>query len=107
MLGISTAGKNGRKFFDQLVHANWNGQALDIYQSPPNYYLGGEPVFVGEPGSARGAIVCQEFNAQNNKSYFLLFDAQKVRQGPAARIALDHILYLGFHATFKPGVPIP
>lgn len=106
MLGISTTGKDGRKFFDQLAHAKWNERALDIYQSPSHRYLGGEPVFVGEPGSPKGAVICQEFDVLSGKSYFLLFDAQRVKQGPAARIALDHILYLGFHAAFKPDASV-
>ena len=33
MLGISTAGRSGRKFFDQLVHANWQTGAIEIYTS--------------------------------------------------------------------------
>jgi all-trans-8'-apo-beta-carotenal 15,15'-oxygenase len=101
MLGISTTGNAGRKFFDQLVHARWEpNQGLDIYPSPPNCYLGGEPVFIGEPGSANGVIVCQEFDAQNSRCYFLLFDAHHVSAGPVARIALRKPLYLGFHAVF-------
>jgi all-trans-8'-apo-beta-carotenal 15,15'-oxygenase len=103
MLGISATGKYGRKFFDQLVHANWTeNRVQDIYQCPPRRYLGGEPVFVGDPGSAKGIVICQEFDAQNRKSYFLFFDAQNIRGGPTARIALDRMVYLGFHATFKP-----
>jgi all-trans-8'-apo-beta-carotenal 15,15'-oxygenase len=100
MLGISTTGKDGRKFFDQLVHAKWNEQALDIYQSPSHCYLGGEPVFVGEPESSKGAVICQEFDGQTRKSCFLVFDAQNVRSGPIARIALDHVLYFGFHGVY-------
>ena len=108
MLGISQAGKQGRKFFDQLVHANWGkDRPPDIYQSPGHCYLGGEPIFVGDPESSRGAVVCQEFDARKRKSFFLVFDAHNVRSGPVARIALDHLLYLGFHAAFKPEVPVP
>jgi len=108
MLGISATGKPGRKFFDQLVHANWSqADSSDIYQCAPQRYLGGEPVFVGEPASSNGVVICQEFDAQNRKSYFLAFDSQNIRRGPTARIALDHILYLGFHATFKPEAPVP
>jgi all-trans-8'-apo-beta-carotenal 15,15'-oxygenase len=103
MLGISATGENGRKFFDQLVHASWSKEhALDIYESPAQCYLGGEPVFVGEPESSNGLVMCQEFDAQKRKSSFLLFDSQNVRGGPIARIGLDHMLYLGFHAAFRP-----
>jgi carotenoid cleavage dioxygenase-like enzyme len=44
MLGISATGRRGRKFFDQLVHADWaEPSAGDIYQAPPMQYHGGEP----------------------------------------------------------------
>ena len=103
MLGISAAGKNGRKFFDQLVHANWESPAhMDVYTSSPMRYLGGEPVFIGDPQSADGVILCQEFIAQEQASNFLLFDAHRVGKGPIARIRTNVRLYLGFHAAFKP-----
>ena len=48
MLGISATGRPGRKFFDQLVHARWNGP-LDVWQAPPGIYPAGEPAFAGNP----------------------------------------------------------
>ncbi|HEV2990750.1 MAG TPA: carotenoid oxygenase family protein [Candidatus Angelobacter sp.] len=103
MLGISHAGQNGRKFFDQLVHASWTEPYVsDVYQSPHRRYLGGEPVFVGSPDSEDGLIMCQEFDAETEASCFLIFEAHRVAQGPIARIALEHPLYLGFHAVFVP-----
>ena len=54
MLGIAGAGRAGRKFFNQLVHANWSeGTAGDIYEAPAGSYLGGEPVFIGDPRASR------------------------------------------------------
>jgi len=102
MLGISATGQPGRKFFDRLVHANWNRlDHIDLYQSPRFRYLGGEPVFIAYPGSSRGVILCQEFAVEERRSSFLLFDAHEVRKGPIARITGDLSLYLGFHATFQ------
>lgn len=110
MLGISATGSHGRKFFDHLVHATWSqGGITDTYQSPPMRYLGGEPVMVSMPGSkaGEGVVICQEFDAQERKSYFLLFDAHRVAEGPITRIPLEQLLYLGFHAAFRPEPPIP
>jgi len=101
-LGISAAGNCGRKFFDQLIHANWSGLRHETYQCSSKRYLGGEPVFVGEPGSRNGVVICQEFDANDRKSYFLLFDSQNVSTGPVARLILNSQLYLGFHAVFLP-----
>jgi all-trans-8'-apo-beta-carotenal 15,15'-oxygenase len=103
MLGISSAGRRGRKFFDQLVHANWReGTPGDIYQCPSMCYLGGEPVFIAAESGGKGVVICQEFDARAGKSSFLLFDAHQVRRGPMARLSLEKLLYLGFHAVFQP-----
>jgi len=40
LLGISTTGRPGRKFFDQLAHLSWDRPTLrDVYQAPPRQYL--------------------------------------------------------------------
>jgi hypothetical protein len=53
MLGISAAGRPGRKFFDQLVRVDWDTECVDVYQAPPRHYLGGEPPVMLEPGRLR------------------------------------------------------
>jgi|SRR5882724_117129 len=107
MLGISAAGNDGRKFFDQLVHAGWSGGTMDIYQSAPGCYLGGEPVYVGDPGSAEAVVICQEFDAVARKSSFLVFEAGSVAKGPVTRLPVEQVIYLGFHAAFRPETAIP
>jgi all-trans-8'-apo-beta-carotenal 15,15'-oxygenase len=108
MLGISSTARRGRKFFDQLVHANWReGMPGDIYQCPSMCYLGGEPVFIAAESGNKGVVICQEFDAQARKSSFLLFDAHQARSGPVARLRLESAVYLGFHAVFQPGGHCP
>jgi len=104
MLGISKTGKNGRKFFDQLVHANWAEQEVsDVYQAPPEHYLAGEPIFIGDPrDKANGAVICQVFDAQRVASTFAIFDAFNVARGPIALLPLNEPIHLGFHASFSP-----
>jgi len=104
MLGISTTGRRGRKFFDQLAHADWTGRApRDIYQSPPLHYLCGEPIFVGNRRDEKaGAIICQVFDAQRVVSAFAIFDAFDVARGPIAMLGLKDPIHLGFHASFDP-----
>jgi all-trans-8'-apo-beta-carotenal 15,15'-oxygenase len=102
MLGISSSGKSGRKFFDQLVHGNWSGANDDIYQAPHKRFLSGEPVFIGASGSEEAVVLCQEVDVAERSSYFLLFDAKAVKPGPIARIAAGQLLYCGFHAVFYP-----
>ena len=102
MLGISATGRRGRKFFDQLVHADWSG-ALDIYQAPARHYLCGEPIFIGgrhEGGG--GLVICQLFDAEGFGLAFALFDARHVARGPVALLRLKEPIHLGFHASFVP-----
>jgi all-trans-8'-apo-beta-carotenal 15,15'-oxygenase len=107
MLGISATGRRGRKFFDQLAHANWScAKACDVYQAPPLHYLGGEPIFISNPQDEKaGAIICQIFDAERIVSAFAIFDAFNVAQGPIARLGLKEPIHLGFHASFDPSMP--
>ncbi|HEV7892438.1 MAG TPA: carotenoid oxygenase family protein [Pyrinomonadaceae bacterium] len=103
MLGISATGSCGRKFFDRLVHASWDGRPPDVYQPPPLQYLCGEPVFVGDPSGERaGSVVCQLFDAGRVASAFAVFDAFHVARGPVALLGLKEPIHLGFHASFNP-----
>ena len=101
MLGISATGRRGRKFFDQLVRADWWG-ALDIYQAPPRHYLCGEPIFIGGHREGGGHVICQLFDAERVRSAFALFDARKLARGPVALLRLKEPIHLGFHAAFEP-----
>ena len=101
MLGISATGRNGRKFFDQLVHVKWPGKcACDVYNVPAKKYLGSEPIFIGNPRGG-GSIICHVFDAENNASSFALFDAMRVARGPVALLRLKEPIHLGFHASFE------
>lgn len=105
MLGMSAAGRRGRKFFDQLVHCGWGRpEPLGLYQAPPGRYLGGEPVFLPDPAAAPGEpagwVLIQEYDAPRDASAFLLFDAHAVAKGPIARLPLAEPIPLGFHARF-------
>jgi all-trans-8'-apo-beta-carotenal 15,15'-oxygenase len=104
MLGISAAGENGRKFFDQLAHGDWRkGAVADLYEAPEGHYLGGEPVYVGHPDrDDRGVVILQEFDAASDRVSFLLFDAYEVERGPMAVLPLRSKTHPGFHASFQP-----
>jgi all-trans-8'-apo-beta-carotenal 15,15'-oxygenase len=106
MLGISSTGQFGRKFFDQLVHVNWNSELPnDIYQAPAEHYLAGEPILIPDSsGKTAGSIICQIFDARNIESFFAIFDAADVAAGPVARLRLETPIHLGFHATFAAAV---
>jgi all-trans-8'-apo-beta-carotenal 15,15'-oxygenase len=103
MLGISAAGRAGRKFFDELVAADWDDPegGVETYRCPRGQYLGGEPVFVPEqPHRSEGVVICQSFDAAACTSAFLVFDAVRVSRGPIARLALPVPIPPLFHATY-------
>lgn len=103
MLGISATEKPGRKFFDQVVHCDWQSGRAEVYQAPPRCYLGGEPRFLPDFDRQRGgAVICQLFDAENEKSAFLIFDAFDVARGPVATLELESPVHLGFHASYRP-----
>ena len=102
MLGISATGRPGRKFFDQLVHARWNGP-LDVWQAPPGHYLAGEPAFAGNPEDpAEGALICPLFDSGRCETDFAVFDAREVSRGPVAILRPGGALHLAFHGVFEP-----
>ena len=103
MLGISATGRPGRKIFDQLVHARWSGEPLDVWQAPPGVYLAGEPAFAPEPGNPEGgAVLCPLFDSAKRESAFAVFDARHVARGPVAVLRLGFPIHLAFHAMFEP-----
>jgi all-trans-8'-apo-beta-carotenal 15,15'-oxygenase len=103
MLGLSKAGHKGRKFFDELVHARWNeSPATDVFKAQPGNYFGGEPIFLGDPNSTKGVVICQNFDAAHEQSSFLIFNADDVGSGPVATLRLKEPIHLGFHASFHP-----
>ncbi len=103
MLGISATGQSGRKFFDSVVHLTWAEPGKeDIYRAPPRHYLGGEPIFLPDPSrEGEGAVLCQSFDAERQRSSFLIFDARNVASGPVATLPLESPLPPLFHASFK------
>ena len=99
MLGISATGREGRKFFDQVVHLSWAG-AEEVWRAPEGCYLGGEPAFAPARFGPEGAVICQQFDVQTGESSFLVFDAFDLQTGPRAVVRLDSPVHLGFHACF-------
>ncbi len=107
LLGISKTGEEGRKFLDELVHVRWDTpDDVAVYRAPAGRFLGGEPVFVGNPqaeSDPRGVIIVQEIDPAERRSAFLLFDAFAVEKGPIARLANRSPIPPCFHAGFEPG----
>ena len=103
MLGISKAGRPGRKFFDHLVRVSWPTERVDVHEAPASCYYGGEPCFIPDPATAGGGVVvCQQFDAERVVSSFVVFDAGALTGGPIATLTLDSPIPLLFHSVFRP-----
>lgn len=112
LLGMSAAGRPGRKFFDTVAHLRWSApDAPDLWRAPVGHHLGGEPVFLGDPDDepvrvdgalrpTRGCVLVQRYDSVHDRSDFLLFDALDVAAGPIAVLRLAHPTPLGFHAAW-------
>ncbi len=102
MLGIAAAGRPGRKFFDQLVHARWSApRALDVWTAPAGQYLAGEPLLVPDRREhAAGTLLVPLWDSRREESALLLFDPREVAAGPRTRLRLESPLHLGFHTAF-------
>ena len=101
MLGIGTTGRPGRKFLNQLVRFNWDTEDVEISQTPPKQYLGGEPLFLRNPfAPSSGVVICQSFDAARTESSFVVFDAFAVSRGPMATLRLPSPVPPLFHSSF-------
>lgn len=102
MLAISRTGSTGRKFFDRLLHFDWErrGVATEWTVEPP-LYLGGEPAYAPDPSGASGGwVICQEHDAERRSCAWLVFDALDVGRGPLARLPLPSAVPPLFHGVF-------
>ena len=101
MLGIAEAGRQGRKFFNQLAHGSWSRRGADHYEVPAGEYLGGEPICISNPDDpSEAVVVVQHLDAKNDQAAFVLFEAMNVSKGPVARVPLRHKIHPGLHASF-------
>jgi carotenoid cleavage dioxygenase-like enzyme len=100
MLGIGATGRPGRKFLNQLVRFNWERSEVEVYQSAPEHYLGGEPLFLPTDGQS-GIVVCQSFDAAQAASSFVVFNALEISRGPIATMRLPSPIPPLFHSSFR------
>ena len=103
MLGISAAGQPGRKFFDELIVAEW-GSAPEprVLRLAPGQYFAGEPAIIRDPGSAAAVLVCPTFDAVCQETRFIVVDPQNLSAGPVAQLTLADAMPPAFHAVFCP-----
>lgn len=74
-----------------------------------NKFLVGEAVFAPRPGVSfsgdealeQGWLLSQVFNLTTQTSFFAVFDAARLADGPIARILLEHHVPISFHGCWR------
>ena len=62
----------------------------------------GEPVFIDKPDASQddGWLISQCLDAEECRTFFALFDASKIADGPIAKIKLGHHVPISFHGSW-------
>lgn len=101
MLGISSTGMPGRKFFDELVALDWSHGVTGVYRAPRGLHLASEPL-VARRADGSVFILCLAFDAGRSATEALLFSGTDVARGPTARWRLPHAVPPMFHGVWTP-----
>jgi all-trans-8'-apo-beta-carotenal 15,15'-oxygenase len=104
LLGISATGRPGRKFFDELVRADWSSPGkCAVYRATSGRVFAGEPAVVPDPSGREGPVViCPMCDPEHGRSGVAIFRAGDMT-GPIATLDFRHLLPPLFHSTFIPG----
>ncbi len=102
MLAMGAFGQPGRKFFDRVVHGSWKSASVcDQWIAPAGQYLGGEPVFIPDPGKGEeGVVIVQHHIPAEDRAEILLFQSHNLAAGPLATLPLGYLIHPGFHSSF-------
>ena len=90
--------------FDALAHVDLSAGGRTVYQLPPGDATG-EPIFVPRSATAdegEGWLIALAYRASENRSDFLVFEAQDIAAGPIAAARLPRRVPFGFHGNWRP-----
>ncbi len=89
--------------FDSIAHIDHSTGRKNIYTFAPGD-VPGEPVFVprsANAGEGDGFLVTTVYRGGENRSDFVVFDAQDVGKGPVAAAHLPRRVPFGFHGNWR------
>lgn len=88
--------------FDAIAHIDFASGKKSVHSLPKGDAVG-EPVFVprsANAGEGDGFLVAVAYRAAENRSDFIVLDAQNVEAGPIATAALPRRVPFGFHGNW-------
>lgn len=112
LLGVKTRYSYNPRFapeptllFDGLIKYDTDEQTSTTWEFAPGHF-GSEPVFAPRPGATAeddGWVISFQYNAADDTTATLVFDAQNIDAGPLATIELPRRVPIGFHACWVDG----
>ncbi len=89
-------------FNSGLKSLNFDTGTTDMFDFGPNTQVG-EPIFVPTPNGSvdNGYLLAQCLDGTSEKTFFALFDAQNLSDGPVAKIWLSHHVPISFHGAWQ------
>jgi carotenoid cleavage dioxygenase len=100
----NSPGRQGVGFFDAIAHVDLITGKRSIYEIPNGDGLS-EPVFVPRAANAPegdGWLVLVAYRRAEDRSDFLVFDAQNIGSGPIASAKVPRRVPFGFHGNWRP-----
>ncbi len=97
-----------RPFFTAVSRVDTINGRTETFDFGPAMYCS-EPIFASKPGflnrfGARvepGWLLTEVYDGKKHKSFLAILDAERLGQGPIARIHLDHHVPIGFHGFWQ------
>lgn len=85
-----------------LKRVDYDTGAADTFDFGSDTQIG-EPIFAARPGGGldQGYLIAQGLDGASKTTFFALFDAETVGQGPIAKIWLDHHVPISFHGAWR------
>lgn len=104
-VGFFTAGGSGI-FNTALKRVDFRSGQSESFEFGAGTAVG-EPVFAPRPGAGpnQGWLISQCLDGATERSFFAIFDSERVAEGPEARLWLGHSLPLSFHGAWEPENP--
>ncbi len=101
--GFIATGKPGDFFnLSGLVRQNTDTGARDEFDYGPKTFVY-EPLHAADPtGASNGWVLQEGLDGATGKSFYGIFDARRIADGPLAKVLLDHHLPLSFHGDWRP-----
>ncbi|HEY1612513.1 MAG TPA: carotenoid oxygenase family protein, partial [Rhizomicrobium sp.] len=88
--------------FDSIVHLDLQTGSREVYAFPPGD-VPAEPVFIPRgTDEGDGWLATIVYRAQENRSDFVLLDAQNIAKGPVGCAQLPRRVPFGFHGNWVP-----